>query len=421
MSFPLLKYWAAPADRLLRASEGNVAVVFAIVAPVLIGLSGLAIDGTAFFNQQSRMQSVADASALAIAKELRVHREDINELKAIGDAHVEALLTEAGIEDRPHTIEISVHPAVNVIDVQIQMKASAFLPVEVWGDNPIVVSARAQAYGQSKLCILALHTNKSDTIKADSGAVLTANDCAVHSNSTDPKGLNVKDGSRIISTVICSAGGADGEADSFDPNPDTDCPRLDDPLAGRPVPSVGGCDYLDMKIDQTTSISPGTYCGGLTIENGASVSAEPGVYFVTDGKLEVKGASSLTGEFVSFVFDETSLLMFDKETTIDLGAPKEGDMAGILFLERATAPLGRSFEIKSENAHRLLGTIYLPRGKLKIEAKGSVAAESAYTVIVANQVEVKEADLVINSDYGGTDVPVPDGIGPNSSMVRLAQ
>lgn len=52
-------------------------------------------------------------------------------------------------------------------------------------------------------------------------------------------------------------------------------------------------------------------------------------------------------------------------------------------------------------------------------SRASVAAESAYTVIVANRIDVKGATLVVNADYGGTDVPVPEGMGPHSSMVTL--
>ncbi len=28
---------------------------------------------------------------------------------------------------------------------------------------------------------------------------------------------------------------------------------------------------------------------------------------------------------------------------------------------------------------------------------------------------------VVNAGYGGADVPVPDGVGPNSSMVALSE
>ena len=68
---------------------------------------------------------------------------------------------------------------------------------------------------------------------------------------------------------------------------------------------------------------------------------------------------------------------------------------------------------------KLLGTIYLPRGELKVDVIGLVAAASAYTVVVADRLDVKGAHLVINSNYGMTDVPVPAGVGPTAGSVAL--
>ena len=398
-------------------------LTFSLAFPVLLGAAGMAVDSASFYDQQSRMQSVADASALAVAKELHLYRkkpEELDQLKSVGKGRVEALLTEAGIEDQPHTTTIDISMADNQVEVVISMVSDTMLPVEVWGENPIVVSSEAHAYGQSRLCVLGLHPSKSDTIKADE-AQLTATECAVQSNSKDPSGLNVK--GKLVSTVICTSGGFKGSSSAFQPAPTTDCPPLDDPLAERASPPVGGCDYLDRKvIGGKVSISPGVYCGGLKIEASAQVTAEPGIYVMSLGKLEVKGKARLKGDYVSFVFhDNAATLEFDSDTTIDLSAPKDGPMAGILIYENRANVLGRDFVIKSRNAHRLLGTIYLPRGKLKIDAKANVADLSAYTVIVARQMEIKEANLVVNSDYGGTDVPVPDGVGPNSRFVRIGE
>jgi hypothetical protein len=369
------------------------------------------------------MQTVADATALAVARELHVYRDDLAELKAIGEARMEALLTEAGIARRPHTADVGINPADNLIDVDIAMAAEGFLPPEIWGENPIRVSAQARAYGQSKLCVLALHQTKSDTIKADGGALLTAPECAVQSNSADKDGLNVASDSRIVSTVICSSGGVKGGGSSFDPAPETDCTPLDDPLTSRPPPTLSGCTYDDLVIGDTQSLSgDAVFCGGLKIEKNAEVSLSPGIYVINGGKLEVKDTAKLIGEYVSFYFeDDAATFIFEKDTTIDLGAPKDGPMAGILIYENPASPEGRDFTIRSENAKRLLGTIYLPKGNLKIDAKADVADQSAYTVIVAKQLEVKGANLVVNADYGGTDVPVPDGVGPNSSMIALSK
>jgi hypothetical protein len=45
-----------------------------------------------------------------------------------------------------------------------------------------------------------------------------------------------------------------------------------------------------------------------------------------------------------------------------------------------------------------------------------VADQSAYTVVVARQIRMEAGpDLVLNTNYGGTDIPVPDGVGPKVS------
>ena len=398
-------------------------LTFSLAFPVLLGAAGLAVDSASFYDQQGRMQAIADSTALAVAKELHLYRkkeDEVSELQEVGRTRVDALLTEAGIVDRPHTTDVTVDLNDNRVVIDLAMRTSSLLPVEVWGENPIRVSSEAHAYGQSRLCVLGLHPNRKKTIKAD-GALLTAPDCAVQSNSVDPGGLEVSGGGKLVSTVICSSGGFKGG--TYVPAPTTDCPALDDPLAQRQGPPAAGCDYLNRVIDGgRVSISPGVYCGGLKLDGNAYINAEPGIYVMAGGKLDVKANATLIGEYVSFVFqDDAATLEFAPKTTIDLTAPKDGVMAGILFYENRRALFDREFIIKSANANRLLGTIYLPRGTLKIDVKAKVADLSAYTVIVARKIEVKDANLVVNSDYGGTDVPVPEGVGPNSQFVRVGK
>ncbi len=413
-----LRRLTADSRAFFQNEGGNVALIFAFTIPIMLGVMGLGVDTASFYRQQGRMQYIADSAALAVAKELHLYRKNLSELKEVGKARIESMLAQSDNVE-PHTVEIRIDPDANLIEVEIAMHAAVLLRV-IHSDDPwIKVVSRAEAFGESKLCILGLDPSKGGTINANGAASVTAPDCAVHSNSSAPDGLKVDPDSSITSTVICSSGGAKGG--SFTPDPEVDCPQLDDPLSEREPPSFTGCDFLDQKINGgKVSISPGTYCGGLEISHGAEVTAEPGVYIFSLGKLAVKDTSKFLGENVSLYFpDEISVFEFEKDTTIDLTAPKDGPMAGILVYESQIVIKGRDFLIKSEHARRLLGTIYLPNGKLKIDSKGDVADLSAYTVIVAEAVEVKGANLVVNSDYGGTDVPVPDGVGPNSTMARL--
>ncbi len=431
--------------RLAHDCAGNVALIFSLAAPVLVGLAGLGMDSASFYNQQSRMQSVADAAALAIAKEMHLYIDDPTTLEESGKIRVETLIGEVGLTDRAHTMEVRLDPEGSHAEVEISMVVKSFLPAEVWGENPIVVKARAGTYGQERLCILGLQEKSGDTIKADNGALVTAPDCAIQSNSTDPKGLSAKNLSTLISSYTCSSGGYEGLPIAFVPAPDTDCPVLDDPLASRAPPPVGGCDFLDFEVDKgADTIRPGHYCGGLKIANDADIFAEPGIYVISGGKLEVGNQARLRGDYVSFYFSgDAATLVFKDKAHVELGAPKDGPMAGILFFEDRSAPLGRNFEISSGSVRKLLGTIYLPRGVFKGDGKnivgtvlnvaggvagalgaggvlGVINEASAYTVIVANRLELIGVNLVINADYAASDVPVPGGLGPDSSNVRLS-
>ncbi|MCI5046888.1 MAG: hypothetical protein MRY59_05260, partial [Aquisalinus sp.] len=71
-------------------------------------------------------------------------------------------------------------------------------------------------------------------------------------------------------------------------------------------------------------------------------------------------------------------------------------------------------------ADELLGTIYLPKGRIFVKSPSSVGQDSAFTVIVAWMVHVRnKSSLFLNTDYSATDVPVPEGVGPVNGSIYL--
>ena len=208
-----------------------------------------------------------------------------------------------------------------------------------------------------------------------------------------------------------------------------DCPAYPDPLAERQPPSVGACDETDFEVgspndngtDVTYYLSPGVYCGGLKIRKHAQVYFDPGVYVIKDGPLEVGKHSTLDGENVGFYLTgDEATFWFDKDSTVSLTAPKNGPLAGIMFFEDRNAPLDRVHKIESEDARQFLGTFYLSRGVLEVNTQKPVADNSAYTAIVARRLSlIGKPSLVLNADYAGTDIPVPDGVGPVGNTISL--
>ena len=89
----------------------------------------------------------------------------------------------------------------------------------------------------------------------------------------------------------------------------------------------------------------------------------------------------------------------------------------------AVAPLSGRGAIGrlSDNARNLLGTIYMPQGEIIIDATKPIADKSAYTVPVVNQLHLYSGpNLILNSDYNATEVPVPMGVGPFGAKIFLS-
>jgi hypothetical protein len=274
-----------------------------------------------------------------------------------------------------------------------------------------------------KICLLALEKQSVKTLEASQGAKITGAECSFFVNSTQKNAISVKDSARFTAQAICSSGGFEGNASNFAPMPRNDCPPTADPLAKRPPPPAGKCDFKDTVIKNNGNVilKPGVYCGGLAIRGSATAKFDPGIYVIRDDKFLVDDGSSIEGKDVGFFLDDAQI-DFKRNTTIDLSAPTGGPMAGLLFYEDRRVEPKQKHHIYSNNAHTLLGTIYLPKGWLFIEAEKPISQKAAFTIIVAGQIEMTGGpELFLNANYGNTSVPVPPGLGPVSGAAQLVR
>jgi hypothetical protein len=400
--------------RFWRNQSGGVAIVFGIVLPVLLGGVAAAVEIGLLVHRRTQLQNAADGAALAAARELSL--ANTNREGVADNARSIALASLS------NTASVSVTSEVldQGVEVTIEEKYNnAFGRVLGPPLSELQVKATARL-ASTRLCLLALEPEKGKAIDLNSSARLTAVQCSVFSNSTDKKGIVAADSARVDAEMVCSAGGVDGKGNFVKP-PTTNCPPIADPLASRNPPPVGGCDFNKTEIKGgVKTLTPGVYCGGLKITAAAVVTLSPGIYIIQGGKLTVDKGASIEGDDVGFFLaGKDSNFEFDFDSTVSLAAPKTGDMAGFLIFDDRGGKLEKH-KIFSDNARKLLGTIYMPNGALYIDAKKPIADKSAYTVIVARTVEIFDGpDLVLNSDYNATSVPVPKGVGPIGSAVRL--
>lgn len=408
-------------------TNGNVALIAALIAPLLIGSAGVAIDSINFHRYQSKLQDTADSAALAAAKELTV--ANISNDQVIASAKIYAnnnFGTTIGAKNysKLHT-DASVNKARNSITVELSYTWAAFFakPLGYAEILPIKVKATAQLAGaEIPACVIGLDPTASETVSLDSNSRLTAANCSVHSNSVSTSGLSSLSNSRLVAANICSSGGLRGKGMNYEPLPIVDCPPVPDPLANRLAPPIVGCDENNVElIDKKKTILPGVYCGGLRIDGNSKITFAPGIYIIKDGMFNVDSNSQVSGEYVGFYLTgKNSTFRFASNSKVNFSAPKDGPLAGLLFFEDRNSPKNRRHEILSNYARDLVGTVYLSKGRFVIDADNPVADQSAYTAVVARRIELYSGpNLVLNTDYSHTDVPVPEGIAGANGPVRL--
>ena len=403
-------------SKFARDRAGGVAVAFALVLPVLLAAVAAAVEYGLLVHRRDQLQNAADMGALTGARELSLAAFSTDGTAGLARSVILASLSNA--------TGVSVDVLINGASVEVAVRETFnhhFGAIVGTPSSQLEVRAVARI-ASTRLCLLALESGKRGAIDMNKSASLTALQCSVFSNSKDKAGIVAADSARVDAESTCSAGGIDGKANFVRP-PTTDCPQIADPLAARAPPAVGGCTFSKTVIKGGTQrLQPGVYCDGLKITDGATVTLSPGIYVIQGDKFIVDKGALLEGEDVGFFLaGKHSTLKFDYDTTINLAAPKTGEMAGILIFDDRGEKSDKH-RIYSNNARKLLGTIYMPSGALYIDAKKPIADRSAYTVVIARTVEIFDGpDLVLNSDYKATSVPVPKGVGPVGSTVRLVK
>jgi len=409
--------------------KGTTAIAFTLIFPVIFLLVGGGIEFAKVLDQKSKLQVYADGAALAAAKEFAIAQDDDDRTKAISKSIVEAKLAEfrkshpgsfMGSDIKVETIIDNENSSVKVRLTQATIKD---FPINGFEIETVSVEAEASVVGNMHVCVIGLDESATATISLENSARLTGHNCAVYSNSTSGTGIIAKNKAVAKASLFCSAGGASG-SDRYTPSPTTDCPNFPDPIADRIAPAVGECDYKWVEIyEREATLSPGVYCGGLGIYDNANVTFETGIYIIKDGPFNVSFGGKITGENVSFYFTGSKAQFnFGRGSSIALSATEDGPLAGLLFYEDKNRTKSGKHIINSDDARLLLGTIYLPSSQLIIDANAPIADESAYTAIVALSLKLYSGPhLILNTNYGDTDVPVPENIKGLSSNVRLTK
>lgn len=416
---------------------GNIVIPGAVAMLGTATLIGGLMDFMSVSNQKSELQKLADKAALNAVREFALSTENPERIEFVASAYVAAVGGDPDIDTTP-----VADADTRRLHLTLTAPVNARFPGPFSNMEVVSVTSEAELLGNpGNVCLIGLDSSRNQTIEMSANARITADDCGLYSNSTSESSMSVTVSAQVKAELACMAGGFAGNPNLVDAEVVTDCPSIDDPLSGRPLPfhnsgrravnllsgafmsnsqrRAAGCDYFGVSVrsGQTVTLDPGVYCGGLTV-TGGTANLNPGEYIMKDGSLTVWLGGTIQGENVGiFLTGPLSTLTLTGSSTVSLTAPKTGVMAGMLFFEDPNAPVSTYHTISSNNARRLVGTIYLPQSKLLIQGDDPIADQSEYTIIIARVFELKEGpNLVLKTDYNLSDIPVPEGVGPLNDM-----
>jgi hypothetical protein len=399
--------------RVLADARGGTSAILALTLPALALLACGAVDLASLNGERSAMQDAADATALAMAKQLGVASNA--GIVARAQDYADGQLGQLATRDAAN-VATTIAPDNSGVTIVITGKRPSFfgnlLPPGGWS---LSVQATANSLGEAPLCVLASGASAPGDIQLQNASRMSAAKCLVQSNGD----LTADAGASLTAALAQAVGTASGP---ITPAPQTGAPAIADPFASMTFnpPLLGLCNPLDLVYDVGVNLLlPGTHCGNLTVRNGATVQLLPGEYYFARGALIMQDNSTLVGSNVVLVFNDDARFTFQDSSTIKLTGRQSGTYAG--FVIATTRTNTNTFVISSDSARQLEGAIYVPNATLQVTGTGdTVNDQAAWTVIVAQALQLQGSpNLVINANYAGSSVPVPGGVGSNHASGRV--
>ena len=387
--------------RFLGDTSGNAIVIFAVTAPILLGMASLGFDVISWYMMKRNAQTIVDNSALAATLELQ-RGSDAATVKSAAASHA----AHSGFVDGTHgKLTVNVPPLAGphagdnmFIEVIVEQAGTYFLSAAMFKEDATAIQSRAVGglYSGGNYCVVALETSESGAVSFMGNSTAELGSCSVASNSTHLQGMVIS-GDMLTADIAQATGGINYDESSvnltYNP-PREGAPPVPDPYADLTIiPDATytnpPCDYMEVEVpnNDTATLSPGVYCGGLKINSNATANFNPGVYLIIsgpsskDGDFDVMTGTTLNGTDVTFLLsdderNDIGTIRINGSANINLNAPGDqghtygpynGDYAGVLFYVDRRSPSNNQHNFLGGATMSLQGALYAPTTVLNFQ------------------------------------------------------
>lgn len=374
-----------------KNEKGAIVALIAFLLPLFLAALGLAIDAGAMFEQNRRMQIAADSAALAAAQEVRTLNSAFYEKAALTAAAANGFerTPDIGVEVRNPPTTGAFKGDSEYVEVIVAQPQPLYF-MSLFKEEADTLRARAVAgTAPNDTCLLVKNATVANALDVGGNAVLRLQDCGIVVNSSHSRAASATGSSIVEASTINVVGGTTGS--NFNPDPYTGALALDDPLASFTMPPAGSCTFTEKQIIMTsTTLSPGTYCGGIELRSQATVNFNPGVYYLAGGGLNANAGARMFGTGVTFVNTEKPGYAYDKVwinggAEIDLKAPTTGVWQGILFYQDPSIKSTKQNIFNGGAEMKLTGIVYFPTTSTKFA--GDFGSDANQLLLIGDKME----------------------------------
>jgi Flp pilus assembly protein TadG len=388
----LVGFCSAKLRQFRSASGANVTVLFALSLVPVAGAVGAAVDYSQGSSLRAAMQAASDAASLGTIKTA----------STLTPAQVQS--TAAGLFNASFNrsqVTPTVSATYDTASNTVTLSASAtFRPnlMSMVGITQMSISTTSKATIGAKtwqVCVMVTNPTSGHTLLVKGNSKINFTNCMVQVNTANWDAVEARDTSYIHSANGDNCFVGDIHYGDVQPPKDPTCTMFNDPFAAYVVP-VNTCTYTNKVVNVAgTTLTPGTYCGGINIS--ANVTFSPGVYYIQDGDFKVTGSANVTANNVTFLLSGANTNLDISTTgTLTLSPNTDasaGQFAGFVFfydLPSSKKNSGAKDAIKNATVN-MSGVIYLVGQPLTISNGATVNVNPGSIM----------ADMIL-PDQGGT-------------------
>ncbi len=352
--------------------------------PLVVAGAALGVETSYWYYKDLQLQAAADAAAYAGALEKRAGSKNPAALQAATSVAVNN-----GFEQAVGTAELNSPPQSGThmnsksVEVVLQETTQRFFS-SLFIQTPVTIRARAVAAFEDagSACILALHKSASKAALFSGSSTSKFKSCSVMANSLANDAVVVQGSGKLQTSCIYSVGGVSLLATTVldqCSSAQVGVSPVGDPYgAVEPPVASGAC-----KSTSGSPLSPGTYCGGMTLSGTKTLN--PGVYTVSGGDLKINANANISGSGVMFYLTNGARVSINGNATVDLSAATSGPYSGLLFFGDRTDTGSTRNTFNGTADSKLTGAIYF--ASQNIGFLGNFSGTDGCTQVVGLTVE----------------------------------